>query len=374
MNIPLLEQSIFVITALLFAVQLFYYLYFYGAVLYVKPNKNKTLQKLPVSIIICAKNEAKNLKQNLPLILQQDYPEFQVVVMNDCSDDHSEDILKEFKQQYSNLHFSTIKEDPIFKHGKKLAVLLGIKAAKHDHLLFTDADCKPLSPKWIESMASNFSDKKQIVLGSYKLKKEKGLLNHLQQYENLISKILYLGFALRKRPFMGVGGNLAYHRSLFFENKGFAGHYHVPSGDDDLFVNKVSNKENTTIEYSPESQVITEGKTQWRQYFKQKRRHLGASTMYKKKDKIWLFIDTLTMGLFYVFSVLALLLSIYPLLVGSLLFLRILVGFIFINLIAKKLGQQKFYVSFLLLELLMPSIYLVLALKNKFSRSGIRWK
>lgn len=374
MNIPILEQSIFAITATSFTVQLFYYLYFYSALFFVKQNKKSSSNTLPVTIIICAKNEAKNLKNNLPIILEQDYPHYQVVVINDCSDDNSEDILKNFKDKYPKLHYSTIKEDPIFKHGKKLAVLLGIKAAKHDHLLFTDADCKPLSSKWIQSMANNFSDKKKIVLGTYTLRKEKGLLNHLQQYENLVSKILYLGFALRKMPFMGVGGNLAYNRSLFFENKGFAGHYHVPSGDDDLFVNKVSNKENTTIEYSIDSQVITEGKTQWNHYFKQKRRHLGASTMYKKKDKIWLFVDTLTMGLFYVFAALALILNIFPILIGALLFLRILVGFIFINLNAKKLGQQKFYVSFLLMELLLPTIYLILAIKNKFRPSGIRWK
>lgn len=374
MNIPLLEWIILVIVALLFAIQLFYYLYFYSAILFVKKSEPVLDKSVPVSVVMCAKNEAENLKQNLPIILEQKYPEFQVVVINDCSDDDSEDVLKVFKAKYPNLHYSTIKEDPIFKHGKKLAVLLGIKAAKYDHLLFTDADCKPLSENWIQSMARNFKDKKTIVLGTYNLKKEKGFLNHVQQYENLLSKILYLGFALRNRPFMGVGGNLAYVRTLFFENKGFAGHYHVPSGDDDLFVNKVSNKENTTIEYSPDSQVLTEGKTQWRHYFKQKRRHLGASTMYKKRDKSWLFFDTLTMGLFYVFAVLAILFNIFPIVMASLLFVRIVLGMVVINLCAKKLNQQKFYATFLFLDLLLPSIYLILAIKNKFRPASIRWK
>lgn len=374
MDLPLLELIILLVVGFLFATQLFYYLYFYSAILFVKKEDNTSTARVPVSVILCAKNEAKNLKENLPAILSQDYPEFQVVVINDCSDDSTEDVLKEFKTKHPNLHFSTIKEDPIFKHGKKLAVLLGIKAAKYDHLLFTDADCKPLSNKWIQNMAQNFTNKKSIVLGTYNLKKEKGFLNHIQQYENLLSKILYLGFALRKMPFMGVGGNLAYEKRLFFENKGFAGHYHVPSGDDDLFVNKVSNKENTTVEFSVESQVITEGKTEWNHYFKQKRRHLGASTLYKKRDKRWLFIDTLTMGLFYVFAVLSILFKIYPIVMAALLVARIILGFVVINLCAKKLNQQKFYVSFLLLDLLLPSIYLFLAIKNKFRPSGIRWK
>ncbi len=374
MNLPLLELIILLVVSLLFALQLFYYLYFYSAVLWVKKEENTPADPVPVSVIMCAKNEAKNLKENLPAILTQDYPEFQVVVINDCSDDDSEDILKEFKAQNPHLHFSTIKEDPIFKHGKKLAVLLGIKAAKYDHLLFTDADCMPLSNQWIRSMSGNFSSKKNIVLGTYNLKKEKGFLNHIQQYENLLSKITYLGFALRNMPFMGVGGNLAYVKRLFFDNKGFAGHYHVPSGDDDLFVNKVSNKENTTVEFSPDAQVITTGKSQWNHYFKQKRRHLGASTLYKKRDKTWLFLDTLSMGLFYVFAVAALVFKVYPVVMASLLAARILVGFTVINLCAKKLNQQKFYTSFLLLDLLLPSIYLFLAVKNKFRPSGVRWK
>ncbi len=373
-DLTLMEIVGISIVGTLFVVQLFYYLFFYSALLSDKDEKPKDGKVYPVSVVICARNEYRNLKKNLPIILEQDYSEFQVVVINDCSGDESEDYLMELQKKYPHLYYSSIKEDPVFKHGKKLAVTMGIKAAKYDHLLFTDADCTPVSDQWIKSMASNFTETKTMVLGTYRLKREKGMLNHMQQYENLHSKILYLGYALRKRPYMGVGGNLAYERKMFFENKGFAGHYHIPSGDDDLFVNSVANATNTAIEYSVESQVETEGKTEWYKYFTQKRRHMGASTHYKRNHKRLLFFDTLTMGLFFVFSVVSLILNILPLLVASLIFVRILVAGIIINKCAKKLGHERFYISYLWYDLLLPAIYLVLVTKNKLQPKSVRWK
>ncbi len=358
----------------LFIVQLFYYMYFYAALPFYKTPPSSSNSLPPVSVIICAKNELENLKVNLPVILNQDYPNFQVVVINDCSSDETEDYLAEIQKKYPNLYSSNIKEDPVFKHGKKLAVTMGIKAAKYDHLLFTDADCKPISDKWISAMAQHFTDQITMVLGTYSLKTEKGLLNQLQQYENLNSKILYLGYAIRKRPYMGVGGNLAYHKKMFFDNKGFAGHYHIPSGDDDLFVNSVAKANNTTVEFSAESKVVTEGKTSWHKYFTQKQRHMGASVYYKSKHKRWLFFDTLSMGLFFVFATIAAIFKIMPILMGAFLLARVLIAGVIINVAAKKLGHGRMVFSYIYLDLLLPAMYLVLMLKNRFRPKSIRWK
>lgn len=374
LELSLLEELALGIIGFLLAIQLFYYLYFYAAVLFVRQKEEKSLSFVPVSVIICAKNEADNLRKLLPSILDQKYPEFQVVVINDCSSDETEDVLMELKKKYDYLHFSTIKEDPVFKHGKKLAVLMGVKAAKYDHLLFTDADCMPDSDIWLASMARNFSDRKQLVLGTYNIKKEKGLLNHLQCYENLNAKMLYLGFALRGKPYMGVGGNLAYHRKLFFDNKGFAGHYHIPSGDDDLFVNSVATSTNTQVEFSKESQVTTEGKATWKQWITQKRRHMGAGSYYKAKHKWMLFLNTLSLEMFYVLATAAICFGILPYVFGAFLLIRIITGALIINFTAHKLGQRKFYVSFLWYDLVLPAIYLTLVFKNKLRPSGVRWK
>src|SRR5690606_33347934 len=110
----------------------------------------------PVSVVIAARNEAANLEKNLPRILSQDHPDFEVIVANDCSYDRTEEVLKELQQGNPRLRIVSIPENDKYRHGKKFALTMGIKAASHDTLLFTDADCYPLSPNWIRSMQQGY--------------------------------------------------------------------------------------------------------------------------------------------------------------------------------------------------------------------------
>ena len=205
---------IFCIFASAAAIQLFYYLFFYLAV-YLKKNGESGRTAQPVSIIICARNEAENLQNFLPSILEQDYPDFEVIVVNDCSDDNSYIILGEFLAKYPHLRISTVHKDPKFTHNKKFAQFIGIKAAKNEILLFTDADCRPESDKWLETMISHFDEKISFVLGYGGFNNEKGLLNKYIRYDSFTIALQYLGMAIRMIPYMGVGRNLAYRRSVF---------------------------------------------------------------------------------------------------------------------------------------------------------------
>ncbi len=262
----------------------------------------------PVSVIICARNEEQNLEQNLASVLEQDYPNFEVVVVNDCSVDDSGLVLRSFSQKYPNLKIVTLTEHERFKHGKKFAVTLGIKAAANEHLLFTDADCKPSSPNWITQMQRNFNGSKQIILGYSPYTIENGFLNKLIRFETFYTALNYFSFALAGTPYMGVGRNMAYTKSLFFKGKGFASHMHIPSGDDDLFVNQNANFSNVAIELDSEAQVWTEPKKTFLSYFKQKIRHMGAGRVYKAKHKRMLSLLTGSALLFYIclFTLLAL--------------------------------------------------------------------
>ena len=229
----------------------FYYLgIYFRFIFYKKKAFCCTCAQEPVSVIICARNEADNLDNYLPVILSQDYPDYEVIVVNDCSTDNSDIILKKYLEQYPQLRISTIKEDKKFSHGKKLAVTIGIKAAKYDRLLFTDGDCKPESNQWLSLMAANFSADTSIVLGYGGYFPQPGLLNKYIRYDTLMIALQYFSFALCKIPYMGVGRNLAYKRSLFYAGKGFSTHFHLASGDDDLFVNENATKTNTAIELS----------------------------------------------------------------------------------------------------------------------------
>ncbi|NEU08102.1 glycosyltransferase [Flavihumibacter sp. R14] len=256
--------------------------------------------KLPVSIIICARNEYQNLQLNLPSILHQDYPDYEVILVNDCSSDDSDILLRQLSKEYPHLKVVTITEHQRFKHGKKFAVTLGIKASKNEHLLFTDADCKPASDQWISRMQSNFQNNKEIVLGYSPYEKLSGFVNLLIRFEAFLTALNYLSFALSGRPYMGVGRNMAYRKSLFFKGKGFASHMHILSGDDDLFVNQNATSRNTIIEIHPEAHVWSEPKKSLGAYFKQKLRHQGAGKQYKKGHKVMLSLQAGSAILFYI--------------------------------------------------------------------------
>jgi glycosyltransferase involved in cell wall biosynthesis len=254
----------------------------------------------PVSVIICARNEAKNLTKNLAAILEQEYSDFEVVVVNDCSNDESELVLRDFSQKYNHLKVVAIAEHARFKHGKKFAATLGIKAAKNEHLLFTDADCKPASANWLNLMQRNFSDQTDIILGYSPYIRLKSFVNLLIRYETFFTALNYLSFSLAGNPYMGVGRNLAYKKSLFFKGKGFASHMHIQSGDDDLFVNQNATPTNTVIEIHPDTYVWSDPKTTFSSYLQQKLRHIGAGGVYKSDDKTRLTVQGGSAILFYI--------------------------------------------------------------------------
>lgn len=257
----------------------------------------------PLSVIMSAKNEEDNLRNNLPEILEQDYPEFEVVVVNDRSEDESKYVLQDIEKIYKHLKVLTLEENIRYKEGKKLPLTLGIKKAAHEHLVFTDADCVPRSHNWLRQMAKNFTAEKQIVLGFSPYKRGPGLLNLFIQYETFQAAMNYFSLALTGMPYMGVGRNLAYTKKMFFSVKGFANHLHVPMGDDDLFINEVADKKNTAIEVCAESFVETIPKKNFSSWMRQKKRHLATGKLYKTKHKFMLGLLWLLPFLFYLLAI-----------------------------------------------------------------------
>ena len=227
--------------ALAALVQLYYYWFVFGKLAFYKvPIVSNDSNLNPVSIIISARNEYRNLEKNLASILTQDYPKFEVIVVNDCSWDDSQKLLEYYQENYEHLKVCKLIEQEKYPTGKKFALTIGIKAAQYEQLIFTDADCKPASNQWLRLMQGKLANNKEIVLGFSPFKKTSGFLNLFIRYEGALTAMAYFSAALRHHAFMGVGRNLAYSRDLFFKHKGFASHQHILSGDDDLFVNQVA--------------------------------------------------------------------------------------------------------------------------------------
>jgi len=346
-----------VIFLLVFVVQLFFYLFvFMRLVLYKRSPESGNMP--PVSVVICAKNERDNLLEFLPQYLSQNYPKYEVVVANDNSVDDTADVLKAFALQHKHLKIVTVPDSDRFFGSKKFALTLGIKAAQYENVLLTDADCRPTSPDWIRHM-SNYEGKNKIILGVGNYEKQNTLLNRLIRFETFYTALQYLSFALAKMPYMGVGRNLAYDKELFFNNRGFASHQHILSGDDDLFINEVATKNNTQIVIEEEAHTISQPKTTYQSWIRQKKRHFLTGGHYQFKHKLMLGVLQVSQFLF-ILSFIVLVIKVRPVYLILIIFaLRYLIQMIVFKLSSNKIGGKD-------LVLMAPFYELFFMLFNPF--------
>ena len=282
---------------LIFALSLLCYYLCVFRLMFDKPEPKRQISNLPVSVIICAKDEAENLKQFLPEIYRQNYPDFEVVLIDDRSIDDTFEVMQDFKERFpdqTRLVKVNFNDDERLRGNKKYALTLGIKAAKHPYLLFTDADCRPASTFWIQQMAQKFGKTKQLVLGYGKYQTQTGFLNKLIRFETVQTALQYVSYAIKGIPYMGVGRNLAYTKDLFMKNNGFYTHLDILSGDDDLFVNEVATAENTAVCLHPDSFTISKPKQSFGSFIRQKRRHISTAQYYRLKHRLllaWYFVS-----------------------------------------------------------------------------------
>lgn len=276
-----------------FFLQLIYVILFFGRLGY---RKNATVASSlpPVSVVIAARNESDNLFENLPKILNQDYPRFEVIVVNHQSVDDSKHLLGALKMKHPNLIVVEVERSKHLLPSKKLPLTLGIKKANYEHLLLTDADCTPCSDQWIRKMASLFSDKKQLILGYGPLKAEAGWLNKIIRFDATMIAVHYLSMAITRAPYMGVGRNLAYTKATFDSTHGFKSHYAISSGDDDLFVQEAAKKGNYTIQIDPDTFMYSDAKADWESFVAQKARHYTTAPHYKVFKRLLLGIYPIT--------------------------------------------------------------------------------
>jgi cellulose synthase/poly-beta-1,6-N-acetylglucosamine synthase-like glycosyltransferase len=366
-------QSLIAVYGGCFIIQIIYWSLVFPKILFYRPVRSN-IRRFPVSVIICARDEEANLRANLPLILEQDYPEYEVVVVNDASADGTEDLLVDLQRQYSHLRTSFIRGGDHIREGKKLALTVGIKAAKHDWVLLTDADCKPGSNQWIYYMQRNFTGDNKIVLGYGGYRRRRGLVNLVSRYETFFTALQYFGITLAGHPYMGTGRNLAYRRSLFFENKGFATHYELASGDDDLFINEVARKDNTAIEIRPESFTWSDAEKTWKNWYYQKKRHLTTGPRYRFVSKLVVGLELMSRMLFYpAFIVLVASQALTVYVLGFFIFRMLLTGVII------KLGMGRLHEKYLLLpspllDFALPWVHLFMVFSNYVATKRARWK
>jgi glycosyltransferase involved in cell wall biosynthesis len=356
---------VFILAAI---VQIFFWAIFFARLAFYRA-KQELVQKaeIPVSIIICARNEADNLAKNLTHIITQDYPNFEIIVADDDSDDKTFEIMQSLCEQYQNLHY--LKVGPKNKPGKRAALTAAIGVAKYDWLLMTDADCQPKGASWISSMTAQIQDPStEIVLGYGPYRRGKSLLNSWIRFETFLSAAQYFSATLWGISYMGVGRNLLIKKSLWLENlAALENNSDLMSGDDDLMVNAAANKKNTAICLQKESFVYSEPKGSLKALITQKSRHYSTGTRYKTIHKVFLGAFSLSQFLFWMTLLPAL---IYNFEVALIFFILRLIIFLSISFkIIRNFDEQKLFIKLILLDFLLPFYYLFFAptliLKNR---------
>lgn len=348
-----------------FTVQLIYYLLVYRKPYVYEQKRDKSLtapEKLPaVSVIIASKNESENLAKYLPPILEQDYSDFEVIVVNMGSTDETDVLLKALNQQYPHLYHTYVPAEAEDINGKKLALTLGIKAAKNDVLLFTEAYCVPASDKWIREFANEFLKGKDIVLGFCKLQIEKKVsMRKFILYDNMIHGLKYLSLAVLGKPFMGIGRNLAYKKEIFFEEKGFSSVLNIEEGEDDLFINKIAGKKKVGVVTSPESMTESDVVNSFFTWRSLKSKYLYTKQFYKGISSFVFGFETFSKYLFYLSVVSGITYGMvfgnYPLIALSVFFLivRFVVQLYVIGKSSRLFNAGKYHVNLFFFDLFQP--------------------
>ncbi len=369
-------QFLFFVFCLASIIQLLYWLFLFSKLAFYKEKPiSDDDDSPPVSIIICARNEAENLEKNLPRILNQNYRFYEVIVVDDNSTDNTFDILLNFTYKYPILCAVKAGKKPKNRKGKKHAMTVGIQTAKYDLVLLTDADCYPNSKNWLNEMQKCIRRPMEVGLGYGPYFPSDGFLNKFIRYETVYTAVQYLSFALAGLPYMGVGRNLIYYKNLFKQVNGFSKHEHIASGDDDLFIKEVANKNNTCIVLAPETFVYSEAKKDYKSYFFQKQRHLSTARHYTIYHQLLLGLLAFSHFLHYTTGFLLLILKFSTMfvVVFFIYVARILVMLFLYAFILRRLQETKLLFWIPLLDLSYILFYLIFAPTLTIGNSS-KWK
>ncbi len=366
------REIIFGAFCLVTFIQTIYYAGFFSRLAFYKPKPKLHNEQQPVSVIVCARDEANNIVKNLPGVLVQSYrTSHEVILVNDNSSDDTKYLLDELCKTFKNLTPVQLTQEAKLMAGKKFPLSMGIRSAKYETLLLTDADCVPASENWMQLMQDGYKPETEIVLGYGRYHRNNSFLNKIIRFETFHSALQYLSYALAGIPYMGVGRNLSYKKDIFMRNKGFSAINHIPGGDDDLFINKVANRKNTAIVIDAEAHTLSEAKKSWGEWFTQKNRHYSTAKYYKGKHKFILALYSATQFLFYPLAILAAIFFSWWIALSVFAVKIIIQAFIYFKSM-KKLNESDLFPMFLFFDLWM-CMYYILFLPSIFKKEKKTW-
>lgn len=360
-------------------IQLFYHWGVFSKVAFFKskPWQKEGTALEPVSVVICARDAYEYLTELVPALLHQDYPDFEIVIVNDCSDDETEEYLKDLARKEPRIKPVQLKQHLNFFSGKKFPLSMGIKSAKNDLLVLTECNCMPSNDLWLRSVVECYNGKTEIVIGYSPYMQRKGSLNRLMRFDALQQGLLYLSAALKRHPYMGVGSNLSYRKELFYRNKGFISHYTTSVGDDDLFIGQAANKKNTEVLIDADDAIRTTPPRSFRLGMRQKSSRYSTIPKYSARARISLSLFYLSQFVFYAaFVALLCLKPAFSLSFGAVFYIPILIFFFLLRFgtqlfvyhkASRRLGERGLLPGLLVYDLLFALLSPLLRLMGRMN-------
>jgi glycosyltransferase involved in cell wall biosynthesis len=388
MIIELLETNLFasILVGILFVCATVLSVYYFRF-LKIKPNKQPLdlFDQKPISVVIATRNEHDQLRLNLPFFLQQNYANFEVVVVIDDSDKDLSYIMQEFEKQYSNLKVVCFEWSRNFFVSRKFAESVGIKSATHDRILLSSITTRPASPEWVAQMSRALSGNKKIVIGYHTMVPKTSFINAFVRFDTFFYTQYYLRATVSGKPFTADSKNLAFERSLFYEAKGIARFYNVNTGDESMFVNTTATGANTAIEIHPNAFVKGQEATTFNEWFARKIRHRILTKEFKTINRFGLAMHNLFSALFYIFSGLILGCFFLPeasffdipadflMVAGGIFFLKILIQWIVFRHLMKLFKERGFLLLIPVFDLVVLILQPILLFTELFTKR-ITWK
>ena len=386
MDVEQTEIIVWIAIGALTAIQMVYLFAVYNAVHRRKKDERKgnimlTEDKPGISIVMVASDHEELLAENLPHILTQDYPDYEVIVVDDNSQDDTKDLLQRLALKHQHL-YSTFTSDSIrYISRKKLALTLGIKAAKKEWLVFIEPDCRPASNQWLALMARHFTENTDVVLGYSNYVRRGGLANLCYMYDTLVQQVGMLGLTLLGLGYMGIGRNMAYRKEIFFNSKGYSRHLDLERGEDDLFINEHVKGNRMTAEVSAEATVRCEV-ANTHKWTSDKLNRIFVRRKMQGAGPYLTDLDTLSRSLYHLSVVGGI---IYSCVCGWWITLIVCASswtiwwatrLVIFHFLAKDLGERKYNVSLPLMDLMQPcwELYFRLRLMVTSKRAFLRSK
>ncbi len=352
-------------------VQLFY-LILIAKFIFGKRKRTGSENQPSVSIIVTSRNYLSHLEDLIPALLEQDYPDFEVVVVDDCSSDGTEWYLKELKMRYANLKTTQIIQETDFPNA--LAITVGIRAASKEWLIFLTPLCRVSGSDWLKSYAQQFTPKKDAIVGYVNYSKAKGSSKRTFRYENFYSFLLF-GTARALGLQMPISeNNMAYRRETFLQMKGFAAVLDSPFSENELFLNKIAGRKNSAFQFNPSSSVHYIGEADWIDAVNFKKKQLLIKRKFSFGQRFFLSFNAFSRLVIDVLVIVLAILSPWRFWVAGAWTFVLILETIWLAVATKRLGERNMLPGLLFYNAMSPFINGSYVVNQLFTGQKRKWK